>query len=36
MAMKAAHNYPVEEQFAISSKYIPVCLSVNSLNIEYI
>lgn len=34
--MKAAYNYTVEEQFAISLKYIPVCLSVNALNIEYI
>lgn len=36
MTMKAAYNYTVEEQFAISSKYIPVCLSVNALSIEYI
>lgn len=34
--MKAAYNYTAEEQFAISSKYIPVCLSANSLNMEYI
>lgn len=34
--MKAVYNYTVEEQFTVSSKYSPICLSANLFNIEYI
>lgn len=34
--MKAVYNYTVEEQFTVSSKHTPICLSANSLNIGYI